>query len=88
VLSLAQDQTEALAIQSPTGAVPVALFAVTAIRADQHSSPAAADKVRRAESAAGRNLLSSSTASALSLFRYSSDLGAVLDLRNVSGGGG
>jgi hypothetical protein len=88
ILSLAQDQTEGLSRQSPTGVVAVALFAVTAIIADQHSSAAAAARARRMVSAAGRDLLSTSTLSALSLFPYEPSLGAVVDLRNLTVGGG
>ena len=88
ILSLGQDQTEALAVQSSTGVVPGPLFAVTAIKTDEQSSAAAADKVRRMESAAGRALLNESTLSALSLFHYDPSLGAVVDLRNLTIGGG
>ncbi len=87
ILSLAPDQTEALSSQSPTGVVSVALFAVAAITADEHSSVAAADRARRMVSAEGRDLLSSSTLSALSLFRYEPNLGALVDLRNLTVGG-
>jgi hypothetical protein len=88
ILSLAQDQTESLSRQSPSGVAPVALFAVTAITADKHQSAAAADKARRTASAAGRDLLSKSTLSALSLFQYEPSLGVVVDLRNLTVGGG
>jgi hypothetical protein len=87
ILSLGQDEIESLAARSSTGTVPVALFAVTGIKADQLASTAAADQARRAASAAGRNLLSSSTSSALPLFRYDPSLGAVVDLRNLIVGG-
>jgi hypothetical protein len=87
ILSLGQDQIEGLAVRSSTSTVPVALFAVTGIKADQHPSAAAADQARRVASAAGRNLLSSSTLSALSLFQYDPSLGAVVDLRNLTVGG-
>jgi hypothetical protein len=87
ILSLGQDQVEGLAVRSSTGTVPVALFAVTGITADQHASPAAADNARRIASAAGRDLLSSSTLSTLSLFQYEPSLGAVVDQRNVTVGG-
>jgi hypothetical protein len=87
ILSLGQDQIEGLAARSSTGTLPVALFAVTGIKADQYPSDAAADGARRAASAAGRNLLSSSTLSALSLFRYEPSLGAIVDLRNLTVGG-
>jgi hypothetical protein len=87
ILSLAQDQTESLSMGSPSGVVPVALFAVTAITADKHPSAAMAGKVRRMASAAGRDLLSKSTLSALSLFQYEPSLGVVVDLRNLTVGG-
>jgi hypothetical protein len=87
ILSLGQDEIESLAARSSTGTVPVALFAVTGIKADQLASTAAADQARRAASAAGRNLLSSSTSSALPLFRYDPSLGAIVDLRNLIVGG-
>jgi hypothetical protein len=84
ILSLAPGQTESLSTQSPTGPAQVALFGVTRIKVANHSSVAAANKARRAASAAGRALLSRSTLSALSLFRYEPSLGAVADLRNLS----
>jgi hypothetical protein len=87
ILSLAPGQTEGLSMQSPTGVVSVAQFAVTAITADQHSSTAAADKARRMASAAGRRLLSKATLGALSLFQYRPSVGAVVDLRNLTVGG-
>jgi hypothetical protein len=86
ILSLGQDQTEALAAQSLTGLVPGPLFAVTAIKADDNSSAGAADKLRRTESAAGRALLNESTLTALSLFQYDPSIGAVVDLRNLTVG--
>jgi hypothetical protein len=88
ILSLGQDQTESMSIQSPNGPVQVALFAVTGIAAADHSSAAAADKVRRAESQSGRDLLTSdsSTLATLSLFRYDPSVGAVIDLRNLTAG--
>jgi hypothetical protein len=87
ILSLAQDQVERLSTQSPNGPVSVALFAVTGITADRHSSVAAAGAARRASSAAGRRLLRDSTLSAPSLFQYQPSLGAVVDLRNLTVGG-
>jgi hypothetical protein len=88
ILSLAQDQTEGLAKQSPTGLAAGPLFAVTAISAVEHASAAAADKARRAEALAGRVLLNNSTLDALSLFHYEPSLGTVVDLRNLTIGGG
>ena len=87
ILSLAQGQTEQLSVQSPTGLVTIALFSVTGISVDEHSTAAAADKARRAVSAAGLNLLNRSTLSALSLFQYEPSIGAVVDLRNLTVGG-
>jgi hypothetical protein len=86
ILSLGQEQTEGVSIQSSSGAVPVALFAVTGITATDYSSSTAADNARRQESAAGRHVLDASTLSALSLFQYESGVGAVVDLRNLSAG--
>lgn len=85
ILSLAAGQTETLS--STSGAVSHVLFAVTAITADQYPSTAAAAAARQKASAAGRKLLSTSTLSALSLFRYDPTLGAVVDLRNLRVGG-
>jgi hypothetical protein len=87
ILSLGQDQTEQLSVETPSGPSQVALFAVTGITADQYSSAAAAGQARRASSAAGRNLLAQSTLSALSLFQYEPSLGVVVDLRNLTVGG-
>jgi hypothetical protein len=87
ILSLAAGQIEQLSMSSPTGTVDLAKFAVTDIKADGHPSAAAADQARRAESAAGRRLLSQSNLNALSLFAYRPSAGAVVDLRNLSVGG-
>jgi hypothetical protein len=87
ILSLGQDQTEGISSNSANGAVQGPLFAVTAITADDHPSVAAAGKARQVESAAGRALLDKSTLSALSLFQYQPNLGAVVDLRNLTVGG-
>jgi hypothetical protein len=84
ILSLAQAQTEKLSIRSAHGVVPVAMFAVTGITAVRHSSKAATQKARRAESAAGRRVLARSDLNALSLFRYEPSVGAVVDLRNLT----
>jgi hypothetical protein len=88
ILSLAPNQTESLSTQSPTGVARVALFAVSRIKAVDHSSPSAATKARRMSSAAGRALLTRSGLSAVSLFRYEPSLGAVTDLRNLTVVGG
>jgi hypothetical protein len=87
VLSLAPNQIETLSKKTPSGVVSVAGFSVTAISADRHPSAAGADKARRMASAVGRDLLSSSTLTTPSLFRYEPSLGAVVDLRNLSVGG-
>ena len=87
ILSLALNQNEGIARQTAQGNVPVSSFTVTAIDVANDGSAAAANKARQAESATGRALLDKSTASALSLFRYDSNVGAVLDLRNLIVGG-
>lgn len=83
ILSLAQGQTERLSVQTSTGVVRVALFAVTDITATKHNSRSAAMKVRNRVSSAGRRVLSRSSLNALSLFRYEPSTGAVIDLRNL-----
>jgi hypothetical protein len=85
ILSLAQDQTET--VSAPGATAPAAEFVVTEIAADQQASAAAASRIRRTESAVGRDLLNKSTRSALSLFRYEPSVGAVVDLRNLTIGG-
>jgi hypothetical protein len=87
ILSLAPGRIEQLSTQSVAGLVPLAKFAVTSIKADQHSSAGAADKSRRDESAAGRRLLNQSKLGALRLFPYKPSLGALVDLRNLKVGG-
>lgn len=88
ILSLAPGKTETVSTQSPSGTVEVAQFQVTSITVDDHASVAAADQARRKESAAGRQLLNKSSAGALSLFQYDPTVGAVVDLRNLTVGGG
>jgi hypothetical protein len=85
ILSLAQDQTEA--VSHTGGGAPVALFAVTGITVTKHSSAAVTNVARRAASAAGRALFNQSTLPALSLFKYEPSLGSVVDLRNLTVGG-
>jgi hypothetical protein len=85
ILSLAQGQTET--VSAPGATAPAAEFVVTEIAADQQASAAAASRIRRTESAVGRDLLNKSTRSALSLFRYEPSVGAVVDLRNLTIGG-
>lgn len=84
ILSLGQDQTEGLSVQSPKSATHVALFAVTAITAAEHPSLADAQQARRQESGAGRRLLDADTIAALSLFRYDPSIGAVVDESNLT----
>jgi len=85
ILSLAQDQTET--VSAPGATAPAAEFVVTEIAAVQQASAAAASRIRRTESAVGRDLLDKSTRSALSLFTYEPSVGAVVDLRNLTIGG-
>jgi hypothetical protein len=87
ILSLAQEQIESLAVSTGNATSNVALFAVTAIKVDEHASVAAANRVRREASAAGQTLLKASTLTALPLFEYQPDVGAVVDLRNLDAGG-
>jgi hypothetical protein len=82
ILSVAQDQVETVS----SGSTAVS-FAVTGITAQQHSSTAAANAARQAVDRAGRDLLSNSPLSALSLFQYQPQIGAVVDLRNLTVGG-
>ena len=87
VFSLAQNQIEGVATQQSDGSIAGALMAVTAIKADNFSSAAAADRARQDESADGRRLLDASTQKALSLFPFRPGLGALVDLSNVTVGG-
>jgi len=86
ILSLAPGQIEHLSVALPTGILAVRAFAVTGIKADWHTSVAAAYRARRRESAAGRRLLNRSSLRALSLFAYRPSLGAVVDLRSLDRG--
>jgi len=88
ILSLARGQVEKLEAQTQNGVEPQALFAVTAITRQDHSSAGDAKAARRVESAYGRSLLQQSSGTALSLFQYEASLGAIVDLRNVSVKGG
>ena len=88
VLSLAENQTENVSVSTQSGAAPVGSFAVTAIGVDDRSSVAEANAARAEVSAAGRKLLNKSTADGLSLFQYDASIGAVVDLRNLTVGGG
>jgi hypothetical protein len=87
VLALAPGQTESLGEHSSSGNTRVALFAVTDVSAAKHDSESAANQARRATSALGRELLSQSTSSALSLFQFQPGVGAIVDLRNLVVGG-
>ncbi|MDQ6821841.1 MAG: hypothetical protein M3076_16145 [Actinomycetota bacterium] len=84
ILSLAPGQTETLS--SSNGTVSNLLFAVTAIKATGYRSRSAAEQARRMASAAGHELLTSSTLSALTLFEYDPTVGAIVDLRNLKVG--
>jgi hypothetical protein len=84
ILSVAQNQTESLSLQTASGTNRVAMFAVTAIKTVKHASSSAAMKARQQESAAGRQVLDHSDLSALGLFRYEPSVGAVVDLRNLT----
>jgi hypothetical protein len=85
LISLAPNQVESVA--APSGADTFAQFAVTGITAAHHVSVAAANAARRRSYDAGAWLLSISQLNALSLFQYQPGLGAVVDLRNLNGGG-
>ena len=87
ILSLAAGQTEAIAKQSSSGSVPVAMFQITGIAVDRFASKAAAAKARAATDAVGRTLLANSPSSTLSLFQYDPSLDAVVDERNLTVGG-
>lgn len=86
ILSLGQDQTEAISSHD-SGAH--ALFAITGVTALNHSSAALASLARHAASSAGRAVLDSSSSSlpALSLFKYEPSVGAIVDLRDLTVGG-
>jgi hypothetical protein len=88
ILSLKQGQVEKLEATTQDGVMPEAMFAVTGITMQKHANEAAAGTARRVENAYGRSLLKSSTSSALSLFRYQPGIGALVDQRNLSVGGG
>ncbi len=87
VVTLSPGQTEGISKQAGSGSTPVALFSVNSISVDQHPSVAAANKARQTASDVGRELLSHSPLSALSLFQYDPSVGAVVDLRNLTVGG-
>ncbi len=87
ILTLNAGQREGISKQSASGSTPVALFSVNSISADKFASAAAANKARETASDVGRQLLSRSALSAISLFQYDPSVGAVVDLRNLTVGG-
>jgi hypothetical protein len=87
ILILNAGQREGISKQSASGSTPVALFSVNSISADKFASAAAATKARETASDVGRQLLSRSALSAISLFQYDPSVGAVVDLRNLTVGG-
>jgi hypothetical protein len=87
ILTLNAGQREGISKQSASGSTPVALFSVNSISANKFASAAAANKARETASDVGRQLLSRSALSAISLFQYDPSVGAVVDLRNLTVGG-
>jgi hypothetical protein len=87
LLALRQGQVELLS-GSTSGGLVYAEFSVTQIRAHKMGSRAKAAQARRERSAAGLRLLQSSTSTVLSLFDYKTNLGAIVDLRNLGIAGG
>jgi hypothetical protein len=87
ILSLSPNQVERVSKQTSSGPVSVAQFSITAIKTQQHSTVADAATARRLVSAEGQKVLANSALSALSLFQYDPNVGAVLDLRNLTVGG-
>jgi hypothetical protein len=87
ILSLGEDQIETVGLKTATGSVPLAQFAVTAVSADRHRTPAAAQEARRQTSAFGQRVLRATHLSALSLFPYMPSVGAIVDRRNLTAGG-
>jgi hypothetical protein len=88
LLSLAHGQIEKLEAQTQEGLLAQALFAVTSITTQHYQSAAQADAARRVQSSFGHSLLRQAPGTALSLFRYQSSLGVIVDQRNVNVGGG
>ena len=91
ILALGLDQIEGLSMHTGTTVVPVAEFAVTTIDATQHPSVAAANRARGTVSASGRTLLAKWALPTLSpppLFSYEPSVGAVVDQRDLTVGGG
>lgn len=83
LVSLGQDQTEAV---SGPGNTANALFAITGITAVTHPSAAAANEARGVASNGGRAIFDgdSHSLAALSLFKYEPSVGSVVDLRNLT----
>ena len=88
LLSLRKSQVERVEATTQDGVMPQAMFAVTAITMQKHANAAAARAARRVQNAYGHRLLKASTAAALSLFQYDPSIGALVDKRNLSVGGG
>jgi hypothetical protein len=84
ILSMARGQRERLGFRNSHRATEVAVFAVAAITIEHHASQRAAMRVRNQASGAGRRVLNSFFLPALSLFRYSLSVGAVIDQRNLT----
>ncbi len=91
ILGLSPGQTEGISVAATVGGQSVtqsvALFQVTSVTAARYASAAAAGRARAATDPVGRRLLSTSTASALSLFQYEPSLDAIVDQRNLTVGG-
>ncbi|HEV3129059.1 MAG TPA: hypothetical protein VGY32_08745, partial [Solirubrobacteraceae bacterium] len=85
ILSLAQDQIEAVSTDATSA--PVAMFALTDIVAVNHPSSAAAQQARQSVSWSGSQFLAQLPLPALQLFPYDAGVGAVVDTRNLTVGG-
>jgi hypothetical protein len=86
ILSLPVGGVENISTQSAGGAT-IAQFSVTEISAVDHPSVAAANNARNSVSPVGARLLTNSQLSALTLFNYEPNVGAVVDMRNLTVGG-
>jgi hypothetical protein len=84
IIAVAPEQMVALSVSNGGTPALAAVFTVASIYLKSYSSPAAADRARRQQSAFGARLLRASALSALTLFPYRPSLGAVVDLRNLS----
>jgi hypothetical protein len=85
ILSLAQDQIEAVSTDATSA--PVAMFALTDIVAVNHPSRAAAQQARQSVSWSGSQFLAQLPLPVLQLFPYDAGVGAVVDTRNLTVGG-